>query len=30
VRTTWQPEFVLSESLQPAHLPEGAARKLKK
>jgi NTE family protein len=30
VRTTWNPEFVLSESLQPAHLPEGAARKPKK
>ena len=29
VRTTWKPEFVLSESLKPAHLPEGAERKLK-
>ncbi len=29
VRTTWEPGFVLSESLKPAHLPEGAPRKLK-
>ncbi len=28
VRTTWRPSFVLSESLKPAHLPEGAERKL--
>lgn len=27
VRTTWQPDFVLSESLKPAHLPEGAERR---
>ncbi|MEM7021138.1 MAG: patatin-like phospholipase family protein [Pseudomonadota bacterium] len=27
-RTTWKPDFVLSESLRPAHLPAGAKRKL--
>lgn|GEM_PF-2995585 len=26
--TTWMPQFVLSESLKPAHLPDGAKRKL--
>jgi NTE family protein len=26
-RTTWVPDFVLSESLRPAHLPAGAERK---
>lgn len=28
VRTTWIPDFVLWESLEPAHLPKGARRKL--
>jgi len=28
VRSTWRPDFVLSESLQPAHLPPGTKRKL--
>ena len=28
VRTTWRPSFVTSESLWPAHLPEGVERKL--
>lgn len=30
VRTTWRPDFVLNESLKPAHLPEGAERRLAK
>lgn len=29
-RTTWKPDFVLTESLRPAHLPEGAERKINK
>ncbi len=30
VRTTWKPDFVLSESLKPAHLPEDAERMIEK
>ncbi len=30
VRASWIPNFVLSESIKPAHLPEGAKRKLQR